>query len=215
MPITVEAPLGATSEQTLADGSRLVLHPGASVTYQRFLWGRTRHINLEGKAYFDVTESSRPFVVETMNAEVRVLGTAFSVAALPTDTPETTVMLASGSVAFSATAHLNAAVTLRPGEMSRVVGRSDLPTSPQAFEPAYAFLWQDGGFAFIDGPLRTLLEQLSQYYGIAIEAGQALEETQSLTWIQPQLGTLQDALHDICALQGCAVQVTQQGFRIE
>ena len=40
-------------------------------------------VRLTGEAYFDVVEEDAPFVVETFNAEVRVLGTRFNVRAWP------------------------------------------------------------------------------------------------------------------------------------
>lgn len=62
----------------LPSGSEIVLAPGSSVTYDQSLWKAERHIQLIGEASFEVTKGV-PFIVETTNGSVRVLGTQFSI----------------------------------------------------------------------------------------------------------------------------------------
>ncbi|MFP5305087.1 MAG: FecR family protein, partial [Gammaproteobacteria bacterium] len=63
----------------LADGSRVLLNSGTGVEID--FDGNERRITLaHGEAWFEVAEDrSRPFVVRSGNAEVRVLGTRFAV----------------------------------------------------------------------------------------------------------------------------------------
>ncbi len=101
-PRTVTVPYGAAETVELTDGSIAELSSGSSLTYRNF-WGRDeRRVTLEGEAFFDVAEAQRPFIVETFNASISVLGTRFNVRAWSTDPfPETSVALESGRVAVS------------------------------------------------------------------------------------------------------------------
>lgn len=101
-PRTVTVPYGAMKTIELSDGSVAELSSGSTLTYRHF-WGRDeRRLKLEGEAFFDVAEAQRPFVVETFNASISVLGTRFNVRAWSTDPiPETSVALESGRVEVS------------------------------------------------------------------------------------------------------------------
>ena len=68
-PKTYTAPLGQSISKVLPDGSSVLLSGGSTLAYKPF-WGRNaRHITLTGEAFFDVTTSSKPFVVETFNSD--------------------------------------------------------------------------------------------------------------------------------------------------
>ncbi len=65
-------------EITLSDGSAISLNEGASIEYLQPFQNEERRVKLIGEAYFEVAGMpERPFVVETGDAEVRVLGTRF------------------------------------------------------------------------------------------------------------------------------------------
>lgn len=77
------ADLSATSvtrSTTLADGSQVMMAPGTAMDVDIGATG-DRHIKLEkGEAMFDVAhDPSRPFVIQSGEGEIRVLGTAFTV----------------------------------------------------------------------------------------------------------------------------------------
>ena len=215
IPVTVQAPPETTRAIMLADGSRVVLNSGAVLAYHRGLWRSTRTVTLGGEAYFEVARETRPFVVQTFNAEVEVLGTTFTVRARPDDVASaTTVLLRTGSVQFSSRNTQASPVALAPGQMSRIVGNGLPPTAPVPFNEALAFLWLDGGFAFIDGPLSALFIELERKYGIDIEISPSFAIEDTLTWIQPSLESAEEALVDICALTGCRFERKQGGFSI-
>ena len=68
----------------LPDGSRVILDPGAGIEYEALLNGEHRIITLKGSAFFDVAkDSSRPFIIHTTKADVRVLGTSFKIRETP------------------------------------------------------------------------------------------------------------------------------------
>jgi transmembrane sensor len=70
---------GEKKEVLLEDGSVVVLNSNSSITYPEE-FGATRHIKLNGEAYFKVfRDVKRPFIVQTHDVKVSVLGTSFDV----------------------------------------------------------------------------------------------------------------------------------------
>jgi ferric-dicitrate binding protein FerR (iron transport regulator) len=84
-------------------------------------FGEERRVRLVGEAFFEVEEHSTPFIVQTFNAEVTVLGTTFNVKAWPTSLdPATTVTLESGRVALNVLDRPDEAVQMDPGQTRRI-----------------------------------------------------------------------------------------------
>ena len=70
---------GEKKEVLLQDGSVVVLNSNSSITYPEE-FGDTRNIKLSGEAYFKVfRDVKRPFIVQTHDVKVRVLGTSFDI----------------------------------------------------------------------------------------------------------------------------------------
>ncbi len=99
----VEAPRGAKSFVTLADGTKIWLNAGSRLSYQRDYNQENRNIFLEGEAYFEVAKNKEiPFYVYSSGIVVKAIGTAFNVKAYPEEgIVETT--LVEGSVSIEST----------------------------------------------------------------------------------------------------------------
>lgn len=77
--ITQMASKGEKKEILLEDGSVVILNSNSSITYPEE-FGGTRNIKLNGEAYFKVFhDEEKPFVVQTHDVKVRVLGTSFDI----------------------------------------------------------------------------------------------------------------------------------------
>ena len=86
---------------TLPDSSVVTLNQGAVIEYAAVMKGSTREVKLEGEAFFEVKpDHARPFYVHTADANVRVVGTAFNVAAYK-NSDEVRVVVESGTVELS------------------------------------------------------------------------------------------------------------------
>jgi transmembrane sensor len=84
--ITVSTPFGTRSELKLADGTRVWLNAGSTITYNENYNIGSRTVNLIGEAYFKVAKDpAKPFVVNSGGMKVKALGTAFNVKAYPGD----------------------------------------------------------------------------------------------------------------------------------
>ena len=78
-PVRITA-AGSALTDTLTDGSVVTLERESGLTLAGKFNRRERRLRLEGRAFFDVaSDTSRPFVVEVQELEVRVLGTTFTV----------------------------------------------------------------------------------------------------------------------------------------
>ncbi|HCL44203.1 MAG TPA: histidine kinase [Pseudomonas sp.] len=69
---------GEIREETLPDGSHVLLSPGSEVKVR--IDGQRRQLQLQrGQAWFQVAHEARPFQVEAAGGQIRDIGTAFSV----------------------------------------------------------------------------------------------------------------------------------------
>ncbi len=91
-------PYGKTSEITLPDGTHVFLNAGSRLIYPDFFADKSREVFLAGEAFFDVKQDEKqPFVVQTTDIRVRVLGTQFNISAYPSENIIET-MLTSGKI---------------------------------------------------------------------------------------------------------------------
>ena len=221
-PMRVVAPAGEHVSLTLPDGSTVELSSGSTLTYQRgfttmpLLPARQRRASVEGGAFFDVAQEGRPFIVETFNARVEVLGTQFVVQAWPeAGHPETQVTLASGRVRFTARSSTKQTVTLQEaGQTSRVVGTTSAPSVPKETDLDQALAWRQQGFYASDEPLSAILERLERRYGTRLVLQAPTVATDSMTLYYAQKTDLEAILHDICVAKGLKYRTTSQGYEI-
>lgn len=82
----ISVPKGSRSSFNLPDGTKVWLSNNSTIKYPSKFIGRTRELEIEGEAYFEVTHKKRkPFIVNIGNNRIKVLGTHFSVTAYPDD----------------------------------------------------------------------------------------------------------------------------------
>ena len=85
-------------ELQLADGTKVWLNAGSSLSYPQVFSDTERSVNLEGEAYFEVTKDTKKrFQVLTEQTTITVLGTAFNVRA-ESDEKTTEVAVSEGKV---------------------------------------------------------------------------------------------------------------------
>lgn len=66
----------------LPDGTKVWVNKHSKLSYPKSFSESTRIVELEGEAFFEVAKNpSQPFLVKTLDSEIRVLGTAFNVRA--------------------------------------------------------------------------------------------------------------------------------------
>ncbi|MCK6693414.1 MAG: FecR domain-containing protein [Thermoanaerobaculia bacterium] len=151
----------------LPDGSRVWLRGGGALKYPKVFTGELREVELDGEAYFEVAHRpDQPFRVELPdNGSVEVLGTEFNVKYRAGE-PEPAVLVRSGAVRFSPQGMKNGPV-LKGGE--KAVFK---PGSAQLIRSnVHSFnelAWQSGRLEFVRAPMREVVADLEQYYGVKI-----------------------------------------------
>ncbi|AEN74124.1 anti-FecI sigma factor, FecR [Rhodothermus marinus SG0.5JP17-172] len=196
---------GAVEVRTLADGSTVRLVGPAVLRYAvRF----DRKVELEGQAFLEVQPNTRPFVVETPEAVVTVLGTRFGVRSAR---GRTEVVLVEGRVALSGKGRTGAPVVLTPGQRS-LVAAGQTPEPPEPVRVPEALRWT--GLHIFDGmPLGEIVRYLSDFYGVSITVDASLAEEPIVgTFAQDQ--PLPEILQALAATLGARVEQLPDGYRL-
>jgi ferric-dicitrate binding protein FerR (iron transport regulator) len=82
--IEVLVPRGETRNILLPDNTLVYLNSDTRISYKSSFGDKNREVYLTGEAFFDVTyDERRPFLVNTPENQIHVLGTAFNVNAYP------------------------------------------------------------------------------------------------------------------------------------
>ncbi len=223
-PITVNAPMGAQQLVTLPDGSVVELNSASELTYQRgfaslpLVAAAERSVQLQGEAFFRVEKGERPFVVETFNGRVEVLGTQFNVRARAgAADATTTVTLAEGRVQVTdAAATQPPALLDAPGHQVVVRGEaSDTVGATATVDNAERlWVWRAQGFAFVDAPLVDIAAELSRRFAVRITIEGGLEPTQRHTLFHQPGTTIEQVLHDLCLSASCRYRTISQGYAL-
>ena len=162
---TLIIPAGFTYNVTLADGTEVTLNAGSRLKYPEEFVGDSREVELSGEAYFNVTKSGQPFVVNIDGSKIRVYGTRFNVKGRSQKTVET--VLIEGKIGFKSPGRDEIQVV--PGEqVAYNVGSGDIKV--ERVDVQYATAWLNNVFRYRDKPLDLVLEDISTWYGVEFEA---------------------------------------------
>ncbi len=154
---------------SLDDGSIVWLKPQSMLSYNQGFTETARIVYLKGEARFDVvTDSLKPFIVETDNLETRVLGTMFKVKAdISQETTE--ILLFEGSVVVSpkeGEAELRSLI-LRPGEKAQFQKSTQKLSKNRLVENSKSS-WNDGIIIFQRADVDEIVATLENWYDINI-----------------------------------------------
>ncbi len=159
--------VGTRDSLTLTDGSRVILAPGSRLTVAAGYGKSGRDVTLEGAAFFDVRhDDALPFTVRTGGAQIRDLGTAFSV---KTDAEgDVSVAVTHGVVALSASASQGSApVELRAGDRGTLRGERVAVARGTVTDDDVA--WTRGHLAYRDASMSEVQADLRRWYGIELQ----------------------------------------------
>jgi transmembrane sensor len=152
----VSAP-GQIRSVMLADGSQVILDADSAVAVH-FTPGE-RHVELRrGAAFFQVTHTGEPFVVDGAEGETRVLGTQFEVRLQPGGAQVTVL---SGRVGVKANADEPQRI-LTAGQ--RVSYDLTHTRDPSVVDSENQLAWRQGWLNYYRTPLAQVIDDLSRYY---------------------------------------------------
>jgi len=165
---TLKVPYGKTFRLTLSDGSVVSLNSGTTLRYpEQFGINGNRKVYLTGEAFFEVTKDKQhPFIVNTNQVDIEVLGTKFNVSAYP-ETPTVNSTLVEGSILMSETNNKSNAILLEPNQMATWFSHSKKMII-KAVDPSFYTAWTKGELAFKDTPFSTIAKIIQRTYDVEI-----------------------------------------------
>ena len=186
--ITLYVPGGGYSKMVLPDSTIVWLNASSSITYPSFFDGDTRTIELVGEAFFDVKrDETKPFIINSGNLRVNVLGTSFNFKHYADDT-HAVLAVETGKVTLSAGA--GAATSLDAGKYAtvdnrtlRTVVRNMTPTTStkktttslsqgmktEEKTAGQFSSWRKNKMIFRDEPFNNVLNELARRYNAEFE----------------------------------------------
>ncbi len=163
-------PYGKKFQLELSDGTVVHLNSGSSLRYPvNFLEGKNREVFLNGEAYFKVTEDeAHPFIINTQQVNVRVLGTEFNVSSYNDDEHVNTVLV-SGSVELyeGSEANIDNALQLTPTQKG-TWNKAEKTFGVEQVDTNLYTAWVDGRLVFRDTPFKTIRKKLERHYNVTI-----------------------------------------------
>lgn len=160
---TISTPKGGQYQVILPDETIVWLNAASSIRFPAgFTNLKQRKVQLSGEAYFEVAKDKQhPFIVETGQQEVEVLGTHFNLNAYGDEQNVKTTLL-EGSVRVLSGKDL---VVLKPGQQS-LLHNHTLDVANADTEEAVA--WKNGYFKFNSEPLPSIMRKLSRWYDVEV-----------------------------------------------
>lgn len=167
-----EAPEGHRTEAMLSDGTMICLNSGSKLEILSS-GNSERRVRLEGEAYLNVAHNEdRPFILETSEMEVKVLGTSFDVS---TYGNIHSVVLVEGSVEVNAVGSSEKTV-IEPDQMY-VLDSSTGHSGIRQVDALSMVTWKDGYLNLQNMTAEDLFSRLEHYYGVRIICSDAHKST--------------------------------------
>ncbi|RCW90041.1 FecR family protein [Winogradskyella arenosi] len=168
--VSYSTEIAQTETFNLPDDSEVILNAKSELRFNKKTWASNRNLNLDGEAFFKVTQG-KTFTVETSAGAVQVLGTEFNVKERE-DYFEVTCY--EGSVSVT---HNTKKTILTPGKTFRVV-KGEVMAVTEVIAKNPAWIIKESNFNNV--PLWQVIDELEIQYGITILAN-AVDTSQLYT----------------------------------
>ena len=159
---TLQVPRGGEYKIVLDDGTEIWLNSASELKYPAHFVGNERRVCLVGEAYFQVARNeAAPFIVETRDMDVKVLGTSFNVSAYE-DEENCHATLVEGRVEVDDKIN-GEKVTLTPGEQALLQGKEMVVREVNT--KLYS-MWRLDRFTFASEDMEGVIRKLSRWYNV-------------------------------------------------
>lgn len=170
---TLIVPKGGEFKVRLPDGSLVWLNASSSLQFPSQFTGSKREVKLTGEAYFEVQKNEKqPFIVQSRQQELRVLGTSFNVKSYQDD-QETTTTLVEGKVAVY-TLNKASSSLLLPGEEANIGQNQHFNVHKADLNKALS--WQRGEFVFNRTSVYEVMKQIARWYDVEVAYAHGMPE---------------------------------------
>ncbi|MCC5928752.1 MAG: FecR domain-containing protein [Cyclobacteriaceae bacterium] len=152
----------------LSDGSKVIVNAGSSISFPDKFPVDKRIVYLSGEAFFEVApDPQKPFIVETDNIAVKVLGTSFNLNSFK-GANMNSVAVAHGKVLTSLKSQPDVSIVLNKNEFVKISDKGKiLPV--QKLDSLAVFGWKTGTLHFKDASIQDVTDRLSTWYFVDFE----------------------------------------------
>lgn len=169
---TISVPYGKTFKLKLSDGTLVHIGTGSSLRYPvQFPEIGKRNVSVVGEVYLDVAKDPlRPFIVNTGDLNIRVLGTSFNVNNYPEDKISQVVLVEGLVDLYDADQRYNAnrSSRLEPGYEASYDKETNV-ISKKVVDTHLSTSWINGELVFRNEPLGNILKKLEKHYDVHIK----------------------------------------------
>ncbi|MDR3058171.1 MAG: FecR domain-containing protein [Prevotella sp.] len=156
---------GIHKNVVLPDGTEVMLNAGSYIKYPQRFAGDIRNIEIDGEAFFKVVrDETKPFVVYTDKASVKVLGTSFNVKSYNSD-KQLTVSVKSGKVQVDTDDAMARLIANEQLVLDKATGEFQKRNEDAKFATA----WISGGLYFNKTPIQNVVQELERMYNCKIK----------------------------------------------
>jgi len=171
--VEIKAPAWTRAQFSLPDGTIGWLNSNSSVKYNGN-FNADRQVTLKGEAFFDVyKDKKRPFIVNTNEVIVRVLGTRFNIASYENE-KNVEVVLEEGKLILN-NREMNKSYTMNPNDLV-IYDKTLRDFSTEVVQPHKYLSWTEGKLVFRNDPLDVIARKLERWYNIDVEINGSLTD---------------------------------------
>ncbi|WP_234572323.1 FecR family protein [Rhodohalobacter sp. 614A] len=159
---------GERANVDLGDGTKVFLNADSKLTVPDTFSPSQRVVQLSGQAFFDVTpDKNRPFYIETNNAVVEVVGTAFDVKSYDDD-EKIRVVVQEGTVELKKDKYTGEKLIINQGylgSLNRDAGEMSIEMVDDVSDYTG---WKEGRLIFKNTPFEEVLAHIKRWYDVDV-----------------------------------------------
>ena len=194
-------PYGKRSKVILSDGTTVWVNSGSKLIYPTTFADNSREIYMEGEAYFEVNEDKeRPFIVQTKNMDIKVLGTGFNITAYANEAKASAVLV-HGSIEMKTNKNslfLQKKEILKPNERA-LYDHSNQTLQIKEVDTEYYVSWTKGYLKFNNSKLQTIINKMEKYYDVDVSIQDPALLNKTFTGKLDLKQDIEEVLEIICA----------------
>lgn len=162
--IEVNAPFGIRSMITLPDGSLVYLNSGSTIKYPAIFSDTQRKVLLIGEAYFEVAkDTDHPFIVETGELNIKVLGTHFNIKNYDDDKIIETSLIEGAVEVINISNIIKSKIQLFPNQQAQF-NKVSKELNKRTVIAKQTILWKDGKYYFNNETFTTVVAKLERSF---------------------------------------------------
>ncbi len=175
--LTLSTQKGEQTSVILPDGSKVWLNVDTKLSYPVNYGVRSRNVELEGEAYFEVTKNKQlPFEVSSGGITTKALGTYFVVSSYP-ESSAIRSSLVQGSIEVR---YKNGFKILKPGQQL-IYTRNKQEVTVLPFNESDELAWKNEQLIFRLTPFDQVIKELGKWYDVDFDYNPALFKNETFT----------------------------------